>query len=144
MQMALSYLERMRKSFKRILINAFYEYFEVWKLNINFNKTNIMIFGIRNTDHFQFHIGQDIIFKCNEYKYLGVSFFKTRSFYKAIKHNVEHAKKAFHLLYKRIKNLYTPIDLQLQAAVRPLDITNFALWLWDLGFPKHKSYRNCA
>ena len=65
MQMTLSYLERMRKTFQENL-DAFYEYCEVWKLNINFNKTKIMIFGIRSTDNFQFHIGQDIISKCNK------------------------------------------------------------------------------
>ena len=47
-------------------------------------------------------------------KYLGVIFSKTRSFYKAVKHNVEHAKKSLHLPYKRINNLHIPIDLQLQ------------------------------
>ena len=114
--------------------DAFYEYCEVWKLNINFNKTKIMIFGIRNTDNFQFYIGQDTISKCHEFKYLGVIFSITRSFYKAIKHNVEHTKKALHLLYKRINNSL------INAAVRPHDITNFDLWLWDLGFPKYKHY----
>ena len=109
---------------------GFYEYCDVWKLNINFNKTKIMIFGIRNTDNFQFHIAQDIISKCNEYKYLGVIFSKTRSFYKAIKHNVEHAKKALHLLYKRINNLHIPINSQLQL----FDHTILPTWLygWEI------------
>ena len=51
-------------------LDAFCEYYEVWKLNVNFNKTKIMIFGIRSIDNFQFHVGQDIISKCNEYKYM--------------------------------------------------------------------------
>ena len=36
------------------------------------------------------------------------------AFFKAIRHNVDHAKKALHLLYKRINNLNIPIDLQIQ------------------------------
>ena len=31
-------------------LDCFYEYSDRWKLNINFDKTKIMIFGIRNTD----------------------------------------------------------------------------------------------
>ena len=76
-------------------LNTFNDYCNLWKLNINFNKTKVMIFGFRNTDNFQFYIGENAISICDEYKYLGVIFTKTRSFYKAIKHNVEQAKKHF-------------------------------------------------
>ena len=49
-----------------------------------------------------------------EFKYLGIIFTKSRSFYKAMKNNVDQAKKAMHLLYKRIRNLNLPIDLQIK------------------------------
>ena len=94
-------------------LNHFYEYTRLWKLNINYTKTKIMIFGIRNVEQFQFRLGTSVISICDEFKYLGVVFSKSRSFYKAMKHNVEHAKKALYLLYKRIRNLHLPLDLQL-------------------------------
>ena len=82
--MTLSYLEQMRKPFKKILMH-FMNIVNYGNLISTLIKQKKIIFGIRNTDNFQFHIGQDIISKCNEYKYLGVIFSKTRSFYKAIK-----------------------------------------------------------
>ena len=73
-----------------------------------------MIFGMRNTNNLQLKIGGHIISICSELKYLGVIFPKSRMFFKTIKHNVEQAKKAIHLLYKRINNLHIPTDLQIQ------------------------------
>ena len=73
-----------------------------------------MIFGRRNYDGLEFKLGEHTINICDEFKYLGVVFSKSRSFYKAIKHNIDHAKKAMHLLYKRIRNLKLPIDLQIE------------------------------
>ena len=51
-------------------LNIFSEYCKLWKLNVNYNKTKIMIFGMRNTNNLQFKIGGHIISICNEFKYL--------------------------------------------------------------------------
>ena len=63
-------------------LNYFYEYTKIWKLKINYNKTKIMIFGIRNVDQFEFRLGDSVISKCNEFKYLGVIFSNTVAFIK--------------------------------------------------------------
>ena len=94
-------------------LNVFYDYTQQWKLNINFRKTKILIFGVRNTNNFQFKLGNNTIDICDEFKYLGVVFTKHRSFFNVIKHNTVQAKKAPQLLYKRINNLHIPIDLQI-------------------------------
>ena len=73
-----------------------------------------MIFGRRNYDGLEFKLGDHKINICDEFKYLGVVFTKTRSLYKAIKHNIDHAKKAMHLLYKCIRNLKLQLDLQIE------------------------------
>ena len=112
-------------------LNAFYEYTQVWKLNINFTKTKVVIFGARNVQNFQFTLGQNILSICKEFKYLGVIFTNTRTFYKAIKHNVDHAKKALHLLYKRINNLHIPLDLQLHlfdSTILPILLYGCEIW----------------
>ena len=101
------------KSFQHCL-NVFHEYSKLWKLDINYDKTKILIFGTRNDDRFDFRIGENKISICKDFKYLGVVFTKSRSFSKAIKHNYDQAKKAMHLLHKRIRSLNLPIDLQLQ------------------------------
>lgn len=112
-------------------LNYFYEYTRIWKLKINYDKTKIMIFGIRNVDQFEFRLGDFVISKCDEFKYLGVIFSKGRSFYKAMRHNVDQAKKALHLLYKRIRNLHLPIDLQLHLfdhTILPILLYGCEIW----------------
>ena len=86
-------------------INAFFEYSERWRLNVNLSKTKILVFGVRNTINFEFKLGDDEIDICDDFKYFGTVFTKHRTFFNAIKHNVDHAKKAVHHLYKRINNL---------------------------------------
>ena len=87
--------------------------------------------GIRNVEQFQFRLGTSVISICDEFKYLGVVFSKSHSFYKAMKHNVEHAKKALYLLYKRIRNLHLPLDLQLHLfdhTILPILLYGCEIW----------------
>ena len=112
-------------------INVFFEYSQQWQLNVNFNKTKVMVFGLRNTDNLEFKISNNTIDICDEFKYLGTVFTKQRSFFKAIRHNVDHAKKALHLLYKRINNLNIPIDLQIQLfdhTILPILLYGSEVW----------------
>ena len=95
-------------------LNEFYDYCQMWKLNINFNKTEIGIFNCRNIDKFEFKIEYHIIKITDEYKNLGVVFSKSGSFLNARKHLVEQSKKAMHLLFIRANNLDLPLDLQLK------------------------------
>ena len=112
-------------------LNIFYEYSKIWKLDINFDKTKILIFGTRNGEKYEFRLGENIISICEEFKYLGVIFTKSRSFYKVRKHNVDQARKALHVLYKRIRNLNLPIDLQLQLfdhTILPIALYSCEVW----------------
>ena len=59
------------------------------------------------------------------------SFNKSRSGCKAKKHNYDQAKKAMHLLYKRIRNLNLPTDLQLQLfehTILPIAFYECEVW----------------
>ena len=92
----------------------FYEYSELWHLSINFDKTKIMIFGTRQDQRFNFNIGGHKIDICTDFKYLGVISSRNRQFHQTKKkHTVEQARKVMYVLFKRIRNLYIPIDLQL-------------------------------
>ena len=62
-------------------LDAFYDYSVLWHLNINYTKTKIMIFGLRNCNNLEFKLGGNVITICNEFKYLGVVFSKNRSFF---------------------------------------------------------------
>ena len=95
-------------------LNLFNSYCEQWKLQVNLNKTKVVIFGARKTDSFKFTLGNIDIEITDRYKYLGIFFSQSRSFLNARKHIAEQAKKAMHLLFCRINNLHLPIDLQLK------------------------------
>ena len=57
-------------------LDVFYEYAKMWKLDINYDKTKVLIFGTRNDDRFGFKMGESKISICKEFKYLGVVFTK--------------------------------------------------------------------
>ena len=112
-------------------LNAFFEYSQRWRLKINYNKTKVLIFGMRNVANFEFKLGNNKIEVCDEFKYLGVIFTKYRSFYKAMKLYVDHAKKALHLLYRKINNLNIPLDLQIHLfdhTVLPILFYGCEIW----------------
>ena len=93
-----------------------------------------MIFGTTFDDHFSFKMDESKISICKEFKYLVVVFTKRWSFCKARKHNYDLAKKATHLLYKRINNLNLSIDLQLQFfehTILPIALYGCAIWAFE-------------
>ena len=49
-------------------LDIFYEYAKMWKLDINHNKTKILIFGTHNDDRFSFKMGESKISICKEFK----------------------------------------------------------------------------
>ena len=102
-----------KENFQKALDN-FYEYCAIWKLKINFIKTNVVIFNSRTSRNMMFTLGGQNITIKDTYKYLGVIFSKSGSFLNARKHIVEQAKKAMHLLFVRSNNLDLPIDLQIK------------------------------
>ena len=74
------------KQFQETL-NIFYEYCKSWKLNINIEKTKIMIFGdYSRTRTVSFSIAGAEIEIVKSFKYLGVLFTKNGRFVQYVKH----------------------------------------------------------
>ena len=117
------------------ILNKFETYCQTWKLNINNDKTKIVIFGAKKTDSFNFKLNGKNVQITDKYKYLGIYFSQSRSFLTARKHIVEQAKKAMYLLFYRIHNLNLPVDLQLKLFDHTvLPILTYACEIW--GFEK--------
>ena len=95
-------------------LNDFADYCRQWKLDINVNKSKVLIFGSRGNTNHSFYIDTEQLEIVDSYKYLGTFFAKSGSFLTARKHVAEQARKALFLLYSRIKNLNLPVDLQLK------------------------------
>ena len=95
-------------------LDDFATYCNEWKLNINVDKSKVVVFGSRNNKAFNFKLGAHTLEIVDNYKYLGVYFAKSGSFLTARKHIAAQARKALYLLYSRINNLNLPVDLQLK------------------------------
>ena len=95
-------------------LTIFDNYCNNWHLNVNVNKTNIMIFGARKVDNYRFTLGDRPLEITDKYHYLGVTFSSNGSFLNARKHIVEQANKAMQYLFTRINNADLPLDLALK------------------------------
>ena len=115
-------------------LDHFYEYCIMWKLNINFDKTKIVIFNSKSINKPIFKIGASDIQVVDSYKYLGVILSKSGSFLNARKHIAEQARKAMHLLFMRANNLDLPLDLQLKLfdnTVLPILTYGSEIWGYE-------------
>ena len=95
-------------------LDQFLKFCKHLKLSVNYTKTKVLIFGARNIQRFHFHLDNNTIDIVDTFKYLGVIFSNSRSFLKARMHVVQQARKAMHLLYKRIRHFNLPLKLQIK------------------------------
>ncbi|KAL4219068.1 hypothetical protein ACF0H5_021651 [Mactra antiquata] len=116
------------------LLNTFSSYCDKWKLNINFDKTKIMVFGDRNGRKRDIRVNGNSLEIVDSFKYLGVVFSKNRKFALAKKHVVEQARKALFSLLKKIRNLDLSVDCQLKFFDQTvLPIITFNCDIWAIG-----------
>ena len=105
----------------RNCLKAFHEYCLMWKLNVNYGKTKIIIFNKRYTNNPYFKLGEQEIELVDQYKYLGTLFNKSGSFIHAKKYASEQARKAMYLLF--IKSFDIRISPLLESAnIKPQNI----------------------
>ena len=79
-------------------LNLFNQYCNDWHLKVNINKTKVVVFGARQTQNFDFKLGNQTLEITKQYHYLGLTFSSNGSFLEARKHVVRQGKKALHLL----------------------------------------------
>ena len=111
---------------------VFQEYCDYWKLSVNIEKTKVMVFtkkrGNRNYD---FRINGSSIDEVDSYTYLGLLFNYNGKFTLAKKQLVGQAEKALYALYKKIRNISIPVDLQLKlfdALIEPILLYSCEVW----------------
>lgn len=96
-------------------LTYFEKYCDNWKLKVNRSKTKVVVFSKKKVRHNQnFKLYGENIEIVDAYSYLGILFNFNGSFCKARKKLVEQAQKALFALYRKIKNICIPIDLQLK------------------------------
>ena len=59
-------------------LDIYLKYSDLWYLTINFDKSNIMIFGTRQDQRFDYNLGGHKIDVCSDFKYLCIIFSRKR------------------------------------------------------------------
>ena len=95
-------------------LDALEEYCNIWQLQVNLNKTKIIIFSRGKVKkHRDFMYKGNIIEVVSEYIYLGVTMQYNNKFSKAIQKQILLARKALFALNSKIMEHNLPIDIQL-------------------------------
>ena len=69
-------------------INVFFEYSKLWKLKLNPNKTEMIVFGVSNTKNFEFKLGGNKKTSVMSLNILALSSQNIARFLKAIRHKI--------------------------------------------------------
>jgi len=113
-------------------MNGMYQYCTNWKLDININKTKIVVFSrgkIRNLPLITFgDTPLEVVF---EYVYLGITFNYNGTFIKAIGKLYKSASKAMFSVIKKSRRLHLDFDTQLHlfdSMVVPIMLYGSEVW----------------
>jgi len=93
----------LQNALNTIFIRIYENYCTVNKLTINTCKTKIIIFSKGRLPNYDFYICNDPIDVVSEYKYLGLVFAKSGSFFRAKEHIAKQATKAMYRILKKQK-----------------------------------------
>ena len=86
------------------LLNNFHEYSKLWKLEVNIDKTKIMVFSTsRTVENVHLLYNEKEIETVTEFNYLGVTFTKNGKFKLEKQKNIEKATKTMYEVIRRGK-----------------------------------------
>ena len=113
-------------------LSVFETYCKEWKLTVNTEKTNIVIFGQgRKTNAYYFTINMKEMEITKDYKYLGILFAQSGSLLTSKKHIAEQGSKAMFSLLRKIKCLQLSFDIQIDhfnKIVKPVLLYGSEIW----------------
>ncbi len=108
------------------------DYCREWHLTVNTSKTKVVIFSRGKVrKHPQFKFGDDVLDVVDEYVYLGTTFNYNGLFKKAIKKQVNQARRAMYALLAKAKKLALPVDIQCELfnqIVTPILLYGCEIW----------------
>ena len=118
-------------------------YCNEWKLNLNCNKTKVVVFGRgrQNLSQYGFDFDGENIEVVADYKYLGLLFNYNGRFRKGELELKETATRAMYSLISKCRKFDLPVDLQLElfnATVLP--ILTYACEVWGYHIAKELEY----
>ena len=117
------------------MLNVFDDYCTRWKLSVNLDKTNVVIFEKRKCRrNVMFKMKGEEIKQADSYTYLGLLFNYNCSFFPARKKLMAQANKALFALNYKIRNVNIPIDLQLKlfdCLITPILLYSSEIWSYE-------------
>ena len=116
-------------------LNIFQSHCEIWKLEVNVNKTKVMIFSKGEIRlKYEFKLQNKTLEIVDSYSYLGLIFKYNGNFNETRKKLAHQAQKSLFSINKSIRNDYIPIDLQLKlfdAMVEPILLYGSEIWGYE-------------
>ena len=113
-------------------LDSFENYCKLWKLEVNVKKTKIVVFSKRKAKvDREFKIFDTVLDIEDSYSYLGLVFNYDGNFSQTKKKLVEQAHKALHGLYRKIRNVSIPVDLQVKlfdVLISPILLYGSEIW----------------
>ena len=113
-------------------LGVFGNYCKIWGLNVNLSKTKIIIFSRRKSRiRHDFKIFEKSIEVHDFYTYLGVVFNYNCSFKMAKQTISEQTQKLLFMLYRKLRNIPLPVDLQLKlfdTLILPAQLYGCEIW----------------
>ena len=106
-------------------------YCNAWKLSINASKSNVLIFSKGRLPHYEFTLNGTQLEVVSEYKYLGILFCRSGSFFRSKKYIADQGRKAVFALLKKAKQLLLPLDIQIDLfnkCIRPILLYGCEIW----------------
>lgn len=113
------------------LLNVYSNYCDEWKLTVNISKSKVMVFSKGRPATYNFKYKNECLDVVSEYKYLGILFGRSGSFYKAKSHIALQATRASYSLLRKVLNLRLPLDLQIDVfnkTIKPILLYGSEMW----------------
>ena len=114
-------------------LNGLQQYCDKWKLQINADKTKVLVFSKRKIDksNINFTIGGEIIEIVDEFKYLGVKFSYNGNFHTNTKDLEIQGNRALFSVIKKARKENLPVDMQFELFDRmvvPVILYGCEIW----------------
>jgi hypothetical protein len=116
-------------------LDIFQSYCEIWKLEVNANKTNVMILSKgKIRQNYELKLQSKIKEIVDSYSYLGLIFKNNVNFNENRTKLAHQAQRSLFSIYNSIRNKYIPVDLQLKlfdAMVEPILAYGSEIWGYE-------------
>ena len=91
-------------------LNLYQNYCDTWKLSVNAQK--VIVFSKGRQRNYNFKYNQSTIETLNEYRYLGIIFSRSGTFYKSKQALAKQATRAIYSLLRKVKKFLLPIYIR--------------------------------